>query len=114
MKEERRRRRPEQRRRPRRWDDEEEEEEEEVCINVLFAAAAAASTRAPPATVGGPLVLTKAHPPPLFPFTGCDELALVVPRAKIALRAPSAPIGRALESMRSELIWLGPAYPTQC
>jgi hypothetical protein len=97
VKEERRRRRPEQQRQP-----------------ALFAAATAASTRAPPAPVGGPSVLTTAHPPPRFPFTGCDELVVVVPRAKIALRAPLAPIGRVLESMRSELIWLGPAYPTQC
>ena len=51
-------------------------------------------------------------PPPLFPFVGSDELLTVVPRMELALCVPSAPVGRALEGMRSELIWLGPQYPS--
>mmetsp|Transcript_16455 Transcript_16455/g.35583 ORF Transcript_16455/g.35583 Transcript_16455/m.35583 type:complete len:735 (-) Transcript_16455:119-2323(-) len=103
----------------------ENEKIEEEGIQALFAAAGVASTSllaapfkpssllqsqysAENPSVASPML---SIPPPLFPFIGCDDL-LTTGLGDGGLSSTTLANGAALESLQSELIWLGPQYPS--
>jgi len=101
------------------------ERREEEGIEALFAAAAEASTSLLSAPYKRSSLLNSQYsveasseqssllslPPPLFPFIGCDDP--LTPGLGVGGFIPPTPmVGAPLESLQSELIWLGPQYPT--
>ena len=95
---------------------------EEIGIEALFLAAAHVSNTPSMFAVqhGGNTQSTSTMgnksiiPPPLFPFIGCEEPLNIGLGHDDELTFETTPIlsGAALESLQSELIWLGPQYPT--
>ncbi|KAL7541195.1 hypothetical protein ACHAXR_010717 [Thalassiosira sp. AJA248-18] len=100
------------------------EREEMDGVGALFAAAAGASTSLLSSvpykqtsllkslsTMGEPSSTTLTLPPPLFPFIGCDD-PLTISLGQPGFSSATPLSGAAFESLQSELIWLGPQYPT--
>lgn len=95
-------------------DKSETERAEEEAISALFSMASLSSGPSmlqPEGGEGGATTPSplSALPAPLFPFIGCDE---ALSTGELGLPPPIPLGGPALEALQSELIWLGPQYPT--